>query len=91
MNPKLIRYWFKFDIKTAFDYPPGIGHGCGITAYSLDDALIIMDEKIFNSIKRPPLKVIKENIDISTLDQGHVIPNMKHPLARGVWFPLGYD
>jgi hypothetical protein len=33
----------------------------------------------------------KENLDIRTLDQGHVIPNMKDPTLRGVWFPLGYD
>lgn len=90
MNINLIRYWFEFDIESAFTYPPGIGYGCGVTAYNIDDALKIIDEKIFGEIKRSPFKIIKENIDISTLDQGHVIPNMKHPLSRGVWFPLGY-
>jgi hypothetical protein len=25
------------------------------------------------------------------LDQRHVIPNMKDPTLRGVWFPLGYE
>jgi hypothetical protein len=87
----LVRYWFEFDIETAFGYPLGIGYGCGITAYNMNDALKIMDEKIFSSVKRPPFKIVKENVDVSTLDQGHVIPNMKHHLARGIWFPLGYD
>ena len=91
MTRKLIRYWFEFDIASAFGYPLGIGYGCGVTAYGFEDAVNIIDEKIFKSVKRPNFKLIKENIDVSTLDQGHVIPNMKHPLARGVWFPLGYD
>jgi hypothetical protein len=39
----------------------------------------------------PELKDKKENIDVRTLDQRHVIPNMKDPTLRGVWFPMGYD
>ncbi len=88
---KYIRFWFEFEIETAFKYPPGIGIGCGVTALAYDDALKIMDEKIFFSIKRPPIKKTIENVDIRELDQGHVVPNMKPPNYRGVWFPLGYD
>jgi len=32
-----------------------------------------------------------EDVDIRTLDQGHVIPNMLPPSWRGIWFPLGYS
>lgn len=85
------RYWFEFEIDSAFKFPPGIGIGCGITAFNYNDALQILDEKIFCSVKRPPFKKIVENIDVNTLDQGHVIPNMNPPIYRGVWFPLGYD
>ncbi|GGA92053.1 hypothetical protein [Puia dinghuensis] len=85
------RFWFEFDIKLAFGYPPGIGIGCGVTATSYEDALGIIDEKIFSYVKRPPIKEMVEDVDINTLDQGHIIPNMKSPMYRGIWFPLGYD
>jgi len=85
------RFWFEFEIDSTFNFPPGIGFGCGITAFNYDDATKILDEKIFATIKRPPFKRVVEDVDIRTLDQGHVIPNMKPPIYRGVWFPLGYD
>ena len=85
------RFWFEFEIDIAFNLPPGIGIGCGITAFNFDDALRIMDENIFVEIKRPPFKKIIEDVDIRQLDQGHVIPNMKPPIYRGIWFPMGYD
>lgn len=91
MAAPYIRFWFQFDIPGAFGYPLGIGRGCGVTAASYEDAVSILDEKIFHTIKRPPFKKVVENVDIRTLDQGHVIPNMKLPIYRGVWFPLGYD
>ncbi len=31
-----------------------------------------------------------EDVDVRTLDQGHVIPNMLPPDRRGVWYPMGY-
>lgn len=85
------RFWFEFEIDSAFNFPPGIGVGCGITAFNYDDAIKILDEKIFGTMRRPPFKRVIEDVDISTLDQGHVIPNMKPPIYLGVWFPLGYD
>lgn len=91
MSTNLVRFWFEFDISVAFGYPLGIGYGCGVTAYNIEDALRLMEDRIFSSVKRPPFKTVKENVDISTLDQGHVIPNMKLPFSRGIWFPLGYD
>jgi hypothetical protein len=33
-----------------------------------------MDEKIFTDTKRPPFSKVVENVDIRTLDQGHVTP-----------------
>ena len=85
------RCWFEFEIDAAFNFPPGIGIGCGVTAVDYNDAVKILDEKVFHSIKRPSFKKVIEDVDISTLDQRHVIPNMKPPVNRGVWFPLGYD
>lgn len=85
------RYWFEFEIDSAFEFPAGIGIGCGVTAVDMNDAIKIMDEKVFSDIKRPPFKKTVEDIDLRDLDQGHVIPNMKPPIYRGIWFPLGYD
>jgi hypothetical protein len=91
MKQSYKRFWFEFEIPSAFGYPPGIGIGCGITAFDYTDAISIMDQKVFTGMKRPPFKRVIENVDIGTLDQGHVIPNMKPPVDRGIWFPIGYE
>lgn len=87
----MTRYWFEFKINSTSAFPPGIGIGCGVTAHDYADAIKLLDEKVFTRIKRPPFTKIIENIDIATLDQGHVIPNMKPPVSRGIWFPLGNE
>jgi hypothetical protein len=28
---------------------------------------------------------------VSTLDKGHVLPNMAAPNERGIWYPLGFQ
>lgn len=89
----MIRYWFEFDI-TATDIhiiPYGTLKGCGVTAYNYEDAVNIINEKVFKSNGLPIIKRIVENVDVRTLDQGHVIPNMLPTVARGVWFPPGYQ
>ena len=91
MNTKLIRYWFEFEIQNVFEFPPGIGIGCGVTAFDVDDAIQIMDKNIFPQARRPLIVIQIENIDISKLDQQHVIPNVANVTKRGIWFPLGYE
>jgi len=85
------RFWFEFEIESAFNFPAGIGLGVGVTAINYHDAINIMDRKIFSRIKRPPFKKSIENVDINTLNQNKVTPNMAAPHARGIWFPLGYE
>jgi hypothetical protein len=85
------RYWFEFMSTQINDLPPGLFRGCGITAHDLADAISILRQKVFQGQEIPKLKDKKENIDIRTLDHGHVVPNMKDPTLRGVWFPLGYE
>jgi len=91
METIVTRYWFEFASTQIKDLPPGLHLGCGITAYDYTDAISILRQKVFRGQEIPELKDKKENIDIRTLDQGHVIPNMKNPTLRGVWFPLGYE
>lgn len=87
----MTRYWFEFDSSQIKDFLPGLPIGCGVTAYDYDDAISILRQKVFKGQEIPELKEKKENIDIRTLNQGHVIPNMRDPTLRGVWFPLGYE
>jgi len=91
MNNNYKRYWFEFEIDSAFGFPTGIGIGCGVTAIDYADAINLMNKKIFYEIPMPDIKKAIEGIDIRTLDQGHVIPNMNPPNRRGIWFPIGYD
>ena len=85
----LIRYWFEFNLEDD-NTLPGVRTGCGVTAFSYSDALQIMSIKIFNNKKLPEITKFIENVDISALDQGHLVPNMWTPNFRGVWFPRGY-
>jgi len=82
------RYWFEFD---GIDIPGGVRMGCGVTAFNQDDAINLMNERIFKSIPFPPIRKVVENVDVSTLDKGHVLPNMLPPNIRGIWFPLGFN
>lgn len=87
----MIRYWFEFDFENYKNaIPPGVYLGCGITAYTYDQAITILANRVFVNKDLPRIIKIVENIDVSKLDQGKVIPNMKPPIYEGVWFPLGY-
>ena len=76
-NLLLRRYWFK--TKERF--------GFGVTAYSLDDAKHLVDEAARGlGVSYEVLDII-EDVDVRTLDQNHVVPNMGAPNFRGIWFP----
>ena len=76
-NPLLHRFWV--EAKT--------GEAYGVTAYSESEA-IAFSEKIATRLNRSfELADIKIDIDISTLDSGHVLPNMGLVTERGVWYP----
>jgi len=85
------RYWFEFHFNDDNKIPYGLLIGCGVTAFSYEDAIQIIQEKIFAVKKIPEIKKKIEAVDVSNLDQDHVIPNMRPPTERGVWFPIGYN
>lgn len=90
MKKCMKRYWFEFDLPkeeslSRHYYLPV--HGCGITAYDLNDALKIMRLFILQSDDFPKFSRIVENIDLSTLEEKHVLPNAGVPVWRGVWYP----
>ncbi len=87
----MVRFWFQFEFDSKTSVSPGLIIGCGITAFDYSDAIVILEQKVFNNRKLPPIKEVTKNIDISTLDSEHVLPNMNPPNNRGIWFPLGYE
>lgn len=84
---KLHRFWFKFG--SLKPYNP-LGLGCGVTAYDYDDAIAILRKTVFAGVEVPLVESFVQDVDISGLDQKHVIPNMEAPVWRGVWYPRGY-
>lgn len=89
LNIQLVRYWFEFKNKRNV-ISKGVQIGCGVTAFNYTDAILLIREEIFMNNTMPAITNCIENVDIRTLDQGHVIPNMSSPSQRGIWFPLGY-
>lgn len=75
MNSLLTRFWFKMES----------GYGVGVTAYSVEDARTLIANEL--TLSSTDINGVVEDVDIQTLDKGHVIPNMGPPDIRGIWFP----
>jgi len=86
----LSRFWIEFVESNGAGLPIGVSRGCGVSAYSYNDAIKILEYRVFSTKKIPQIAKVIENVDVSLLDEGHVQPNMGNVLIRGVWFPLGY-
>jgi hypothetical protein len=84
----LRRYWFKFE---RLPVPAAVNLGCGVTAHSRDDALALVKERVFGTEKLPPLVEVVDDVDVSSLERKHVLPNLGNLRERGIWFPQGYD
>ena len=82
----LHRFWFTFQDPPQFS---PLGLGCGITAHDYEDAERILASLVFAGRAVPIIKSVVEDIDVQTLDQSHVVPNMGLVTTRGVWFPQG--
>ncbi len=86
----LIRFWIEFERENNSVLPYGLGYGCGVTAINFDDAINIIKNKMFDKDSIPEIKNKIENIDVNSLDSGHVLLNMHSPDRRGIWFPIGF-
>jgi hypothetical protein len=84
----LHRYWFTFE---PLGRPTRLNLGCGVTAYSREDAETLLREHVFKKEEMPRVSSVVEDVDVRTLDQNHVVPNMGVVSLRGIWFPLGYE
>lgn len=81
---ELKRFWFTFE---RFGTPTPLNLGCGVTAYDYDDAIIILRERVFAGKEWPRIVGFCEDVNVSDLDQKHVLPNIRLVTNRGVWFP----
>ena len=87
MNALLHRFWF------TFKNPPQLSVlnlGCGVTAYSCDDALALLQGRSSFPMDGLEICEVVENVQIDSLDPGHVRPNIGDVSQRGVWFPLEF-
>jgi hypothetical protein len=87
---KLRRFWFEFEFEKSTDLPSGLALGCGVTARNFDEAMQLIGEQVFPGRSLPKLARRIDDVDVRALDQNHVIPNMRPPDMKGIWFPLGY-
>jgi hypothetical protein len=62
-----------------------------VTAHDREDAIEIMRQQLFASSEMPSIVRCIEDVDVSKLDQKHVIPNMGLVVVRGIWFPRGFE
>jgi hypothetical protein len=74
---QLRRFWF---------HVPG-QWGIGVSAETLSAAIELAAHAAVDMGWPFDPALVEEDVDVRTLDQGHVIPNMAPPVWRGVWFP----
>jgi hypothetical protein len=86
----LTRFWIEFDYSTQNEPPAGTRIGVGVTAIDRRDALRLVAHRVFGDGPLPTVKEIREDVDVLSLHEGDVLPNLGPPHVRGVWFPMGY-
>lgn len=87
-NADMIRYWIRFsDLDGVDKMPVGLRRGCGVTAHDAGDALSMLKQEFFPAGSLPDIAELIVNIDVSTLDPGHILPNIGITVDRGIWFP----
>jgi len=76
----LISYWFTFPTQ------PHGPLGLGVTAYSLEDAISLMEAQGYRFHENGETKVIEVK-STTDLDQSNVVRNMGPIIFRGIWYP----
>ena len=91
MTPKrdsdLIAYWITFPNDSHFPV------GFGVTAWSIEDAYRLLEERGFYFHQQASRVAIRENITVDDIDYSHVAVNAGPIIVRGVWYPcfnIGY-
>jgi hypothetical protein len=62
--------------------------GFGVTAFSLADALRIIEDAGYELPKDRSALRVTEGIRVDDLDESHVVRNMGPIVVRGIWYPF---
>src|SRR6476469_10043129 len=82
------RYWIEFEKEEFADGTLLPNLGVGVTAWTEDDALTLIAAAFVRSVGDLPRRTrVISDVDVSSLDPGHVIPGVGDPTRRGVWYP----
>ena len=73
----LRRFWF----------PLSRGFGIGVTAASLEEARKLAYGVRAQYFRDAEITGVIADVDVSSLDAEHVVPNVGFVVAHGVWFP----
>ena len=79
-DPRCRTFWLTFPSQ------PDAPIGMGVTARSIEDAFVLLEQHGFDLHRRGPVTV-RENVTVADLDQQHVVPNMGPIVFRGIWYP----
>jgi hypothetical protein len=103
VEPGLRRFWLEFDLRSAqarsepgaegsAGQPPtwALVSGVGVTGTDLNECFDVVQKRIFGQTLMPAVLKVVQDIDVSTLDQDQVLPNIEPPVWRGIWFPPGF-
>jgi len=78
------RFWFTF---SGDHHISALNLGCGVTAADRAHAERLLREVAFPIYGVRKVEAVVEDVDIRTLDEKHVRPNMGDPSREGVWWP----
>ena len=74
---RLRRFWFPLERQ----------FGIGVTAATEEEALALATETKERYGFVGQFGPVVVDVDVSTLDEKHVLPNIGPPVVRGVWYP----
>ena len=90
IDKKLLKkFWIQFNLegKQYALQSMFISKGVGVTAFTKEDALELIQSKIFKNEKLPPVTEISEDHDTSTIKDKKITSNMGACTWRGIWYP----
>ena len=71
-----------------FWYPLPRSFGIGVTAASEAEARTLAESTMEELGIPGTLGAVVADVDVSSLDAGHVLPNVGPSAVRGVWYPM---
>lgn len=80
------RYWLDFDPRDLTRESMHYRSGCGVTAFSVEDALGLVNASLPEGTPLPRLLRVDEQVVIEKLP-AEVRGNLGDPSTRGIWFP----